>query len=106
MIVNPTAAADFHLAARDAPGWGVTLEVKASPLGGHDIADPRTGVGDQPVCQSHAGSDSGNFCTAKNLAQLWKREQRGMMNDVRRLLEYFDHRFSGIVRPQAPPASE
>lgn len=101
MIVGSAAAADFYLTARDAPRWRITLELELRPRGRDDIADSRTGVGDQPMRQSHSGSDSGYFSPAENLPQLWKGEQRRMVNDIGRLLEYLDNRFRRIVGPQA-----
>jgi hypothetical protein len=64
----------------------LTSQVKLAPLGGNHIADPRSGESKQSVGQSHAGGDSGYFSTTMDVAQLRKGKERGMVNDIRRLL--------------------
>src|SRR5664279_4621350 len=101
MVVDSPAATHFHLAARNAPRSGLTFEVKLRPFGGHNIADPRSGIGNQAVSQPHARCDRSNFCTTKHVPQLRERQERRMVNDVRCALQYLDDRFSGVVWPQA-----
>src|SRR6476619_2924740 len=69
MVVNSSATAHFHLAARNAPRRRFIFEIKLCPLGSHDIADSRAGEGNESVGQPHPGRDRSDLGTTKHVPQ-------------------------------------